>query len=131
MLLEAIHYATSSETSTKDLERVIDVIKEEHLATIPTVIEQNTDHEKMLFKRLRHDLEEDCEHLRGFLKATWTIGEMSARTQDRVSGRWRAIGLSDCGYSFGKTSMPLFQHIDLALHLTNLLIIAIRARLRK
>ena len=84
LLLEAIHYATSSETSTKDLERVIDVIKAEHLATIPTVIEQNTDHEKMLLKRLRHDLEEDCEHLRGFLKATWTIGEMSARTQDRV-----------------------------------------------
>lgn len=84
LLLEAIHYATSDETSTKDLERVIDVIKAEHLATIPAVSEHNTDHENMLLERLRHEIEEDCELLRGFLKATWTIGEMSARTQDRV-----------------------------------------------
>lgn len=80
LLLEAIECATSSETSTKHLDNVIDAIKNDHLkaagagaATDDTNIQE-----------VSAAIENDCEQLRSFLKATWTVGEISERTQDRV-----------------------------------------------
>ena len=84
LLLQAIHYATFSETSTKDLDRVIDMIKEEHLQATHIAVEQRTDHDRVLLEGLQANIERDCEQLRAFLKATWTVGEISDRTQDRV-----------------------------------------------
>ncbi|KAF2499590.1 aspartate kinase [Lophium mytilinum] len=86
LLLDAITLATSSETSTVELDRVIDIIKLEHLDAADTVVggaEQQKGHEAVL-NELLEGIENDCEHLRSFLKATWTIGEISERTQDRV-----------------------------------------------
>ncbi len=86
LLLKAIRCATSSETSTKDLDEVIDTIKEEHLEASIAAVEQRTEHiySRNILKELQADIRKDCEQLRRFLKATWTIGEMSDRTQDRV-----------------------------------------------
>jgi len=86
LLLEAIRLATSSETSTLELDRVIDVIKQEHLEAASIIVGGNEGREanKTVFDELRGSIENDCEHLRSFLKATWTIGEISERTQDRV-----------------------------------------------
>lgn len=79
LLLEAIHCATSSETSTAELDKVIDIIRDDHLLATRTAISK-----KSLCDVLLQEIQDDCEELRRFLKATWTIGEITDRTQDRV-----------------------------------------------
>jgi aspartokinase len=69
LLFEAIRYATSSETSTADLDRVIDIIKDEHVAAARACLSN------------RKDTEVDC--LRLF--------KMTARNYEDFSkqlGRW-------------------------------------------
>lgn len=85
LLLDAIRLATSSETSTVELDQVINVIKEEHLAAAHIAVrEREQQKDRVIFEKLQQDIEKECEHLRSFLKAAWTIGEISERTQDRV-----------------------------------------------
>ncbi|KAF2809993.1 aspartate kinase [Mytilinidion resinicola] len=86
LLLEAIHLATSSETSTVELDQVIDIIKQEHLEAAEVTVGGADQREgaQAVLGELLGSIENDCEHLRSFLKATWTIGEISERTQDRV-----------------------------------------------
>jgi aspartate kinase len=86
LLFEAIHHATSSETSTVELDRVIDVIKDEHLdaARSCVITRRDSGVGSVPQEDLPALIEDDCETLRGFLKATWTLGEITERTQDRV-----------------------------------------------
>jgi aspartate kinase len=80
LLLEAIDCATSSETSTKDLDSIIDAIKDDHLDAVRNAVGDKI----ARLQGVIEDIENDCEKLRSFLKATWTVGEISDRTQDRV-----------------------------------------------
>lgn len=86
LLFSAIHHATSSETSTAELDRVIDIIKDEHLAAARacSAIGKDFGADGLPQEDLQAVIEDDCEKLRGFLKATWTLGEISEWTQDRV-----------------------------------------------
>jgi aspartate kinase len=86
LLFEAIHHATSSETSTIELDRVIDIIKDEHLDAARSCVSRRKDSvvDGLPQEDLQALIEDDCEKLRGFLKATWTLGEITERTQDRV-----------------------------------------------
>jgi aspartate kinase len=86
LLFEAIHHATSSETSTIELDRVIDIIKDEHLEAARSCVMRRRDSgvDGISQEDLRALIVDDCETLRGFLKATWTLGEITERTQDRV-----------------------------------------------
>ena len=79
LLLEAIRCATSSETSTTELDQVINIIRDEHLQAACDSID-----EQSIRQGLFNDIEDDCEKLRSFLKATWTVGEVTDRTEDRV-----------------------------------------------
>jgi aspartate kinase len=82
LLLDAIRLATSNETDTSALDLVIDVIKEEHLqAASGAITSKDAAH---ILRDLNIAIQKDCEQLRTFLKATWTLGEISERTQDRV-----------------------------------------------
>ncbi|KAF1985609.1 aspartate kinase [Aulographum hederae CBS 113979] len=86
LLLEAIHLATSREDSTEDLDQVLDIIKEEHFQAAREAVvggDVQESYEK-LSRELQASIEADCESLRKFLKAAWTIGELSERSQDRV-----------------------------------------------
>ncbi|KAF2734892.1 aspartate kinase [Polyplosphaeria fusca] len=82
LLLDAIKLATSSKADTSELDHVIDVIKGEHLQAAANEItsEDSAD----ILSNLQLLIQKDCEQLRTFLKATWTLGEISDRTQDRV-----------------------------------------------
>ncbi|KAF2002490.1 aspartate kinase [Amniculicola lignicola CBS 123094] len=82
LLLDAIRLATTSETDTNELDAVIDIIKEEHLIAARQAIEDKNEVE--VLENLELVIKKDCEHLRSFLKASWTLGEISERTQDRV-----------------------------------------------
>ncbi|KAF2660814.1 aspartate kinase [Lophiostoma macrostomum CBS 122681] len=82
LLLDAIRLATSSETDTVALDEVIDAIKKEHLQAAQDAIDTQTDAE--ILQDLQLAIKKDCEQLRSFLKATWTLGEISDRTQDKV-----------------------------------------------
>jgi aspartate kinase len=82
LLLDAIRLATSSETDTVSLDSVIDTIKSEHLQAARVAIDTLTDKEILLDLQLA--IKKDCEQLRSFLKATWTLGEISDRIQDKV-----------------------------------------------
>ncbi|KAF2263651.1 aspartate kinase [Lojkania enalia] len=82
LLLDAIRLATSSETDTSGLDQVIDIIKEEHLVAARGAID--SEHSIDILRQLQVSIMKDCEQLRSFLKATWTLGEISERTQDRV-----------------------------------------------
>jgi aspartate kinase len=86
LLLEAIHYATSNESSTGELDRVIDIIQEEHLIAARAVGSRNDGLSAKRFSQedLEVTIRNDCEQVRGILRATWTVGEISERTQDRV-----------------------------------------------
>jgi aspartate kinase len=79
LLIEAIRCATSSETSTTQLDQVIDTIRDEHFLAAQNAIQEDGMRESLL-----NEIRNDCENLRSFLKATWTIGEITDRTQDRV-----------------------------------------------
>jgi aspartate kinase len=86
LLLEAIHYATSKETTCTELDRVIDIIKEEHLIAARAIGSERNGPEIQDLPQgdLEATIRDDCEQLRSFLRATWTVGEISERTQDRV-----------------------------------------------
>lgn len=85
LLLDAIRLATVSETSTVELDGVIDTLQAEHLeAARATLMKTGCHSEPCLLEDLQNDITNDCEHLRRFLHATWTVGEISERAQDRV-----------------------------------------------
>jgi aspartate kinase len=86
LLLEAIRLATSLDTSATDLNEIIGIVKREHLAAARSIAAGSEQREtsRLVLDQLRGGIDNDCEHLRSFLKATWTLGEMSERTQDRV-----------------------------------------------
>ena len=85
LLLEAIRCATSSETSTIELDKVIDTIKDEHIIAARNAIPKVSSQEgPRILETLLEDIEGDCKMLRSFLKATWTVGEVTDRTKDRV-----------------------------------------------
>ncbi|ORY15439.1 aspartate kinase [Clohesyomyces aquaticus] len=81
-LLDAIKAATSNETDTNQLDDIIDLIKRDHLQAGQDAINDSVD--KHILANLEQAIKKDCEWLRSFLKATWTLGEISGRTQDRV-----------------------------------------------
>jgi aspartate kinase len=80
LLLEAIHLATSSSTDTTAIDEVIDIIQLEHVQSAREAIGADTD----ISRDVQTCIEQDCEQLRTLLKATWTLGEISSRIQDRV-----------------------------------------------
>lgn len=82
LLLDAIRLATSNKTETAVFDQVIDTIKDEHLQAACSAITSEDSGDTL--KALRTSIQKDCEQLRSFLKATWTLGEISERTQDRV-----------------------------------------------
>lgn len=85
LLLEAIRCATSSETSTIELDKVIDTIRDEHIIAARNAIPQASSQDgPRILETLLEDIEGDCKMLRSFLKATWTVGEVTDRTKDRV-----------------------------------------------
>jgi aspartate kinase len=86
LLLEAIHHVTSCESTAAELDRVIDMIKDEHLAAAKSLFPEYLVAEagNQARNALQETLSNDCEQLRTFLQATWTVGEISERTQDRV-----------------------------------------------
>lgn len=69
-----------------ELDRVIDIIKAEHLEAASTCVTRRRDSgiDGIPQDDLQASIKDDCETLRGFLKATWTLGEITERTQDRV-----------------------------------------------
>jgi aspartate kinase len=84
LLLEAIHYATSHETSTAEMDRVIDAIQEDHSIAARSVGSQANGLKSLLEGDLEATIRNDCEQVRSILRATWTVGEISERTQDRI-----------------------------------------------
>jgi aspartate kinase len=86
LLLKAIHYATSSESSPADILSAIEIIQEEHLIAARAIsVKKNcVDVNKTALEDLQSSIKDDCEQLRKFLMATWTVGEISERAQDRV-----------------------------------------------
>lgn len=86
LLFEAIHHSTSSETSTTELDRIIDMIKDEHVKAARSCVIRRRDSgvDAIPQEGLQVLIKDDCETLRGYLKATWTLGEITERTQDRV-----------------------------------------------
>lgn len=79
LLLDAIHLATSSKTDTAALDEVIEAIQNEHLQAAKDAI-VNVD----LVRDVQTAITKDCEQMKILLKATWTLGEISERTRDRV-----------------------------------------------
>jgi len=95
LLIQALDYAVSDEMSIAACDEVIDFIKQEHLQAAATLIESTNNttttngtvtDSKDIVQRLQADISKECESLRRFLHATWTIGEVSDRTQDKVMG---------------------------------------------
>lgn len=102
MLLEAIRLATATSTTRHDSEggnspaaracAVIDAIEGDHLAAASGLFDQDSNSGlvigdggvSILAQKLEQGIREDCEHLREFLTATSTIGEISERAQDHV-----------------------------------------------
>lgn len=85
LLLEAIRCATSNETNTTALDEVVDVILEDHLRAVESMYFDAYNQRHIdLRQDLEVELKEDCERLRGFLKAAWTVGEISDRTKDQA-----------------------------------------------
>lgn len=82
LLLDAIRLATSSETNTTGLDEVINLIKAEHLEAAQAATRDGADVE--VLQEVELAVKKDCEQLRSTLKATWTLGEISDRTTDRV-----------------------------------------------
>ncbi|KAK5429330.1 Aspartokinase [Exophiala xenobiotica] len=87
LLLKALDCAVSNETSMTACHQVIDTLKQEHLSAA-TALEYYgmNDRAEHILTTLRCNIVEEVENLRKFLSATWTIGEVSDRTQDRVLG---------------------------------------------
>ncbi|KAF2121239.1 aspartate kinase [Lophiotrema nucula] len=82
LLLDAIRLATSSKTNTTELDKVIDTIKGQHLQAASDALCLCEDPEAL--RDLQIAIKKDCEQLRSFIKATWTLGEISDRTQDKI-----------------------------------------------
>ncbi|KIW62005.1 hypothetical protein PV05_02059 [Exophiala xenobiotica] len=87
LLLKALDCAVSDETSMTACDRVIDALKQEHLSAAAFLEYSGmNDGAQYILTTLRCNIVEEVENLRKFLCATWTIGEVSDRTQDRVLG---------------------------------------------
>lgn len=82
LLLDAIRLATSSEIDIGALDGVINVIQAAHLLAAKTAIGEHGS--EALLKETKVAVKRDCEQLRSTLNATWTLGEISDRTTDRV-----------------------------------------------
>lgn len=82
LLLDAIKLAESSETDTDALDKVIDLIEDEHLQAAQEAISSGRKDD--VLRDLELSIKKDCAQIRSVLKATWTLGEISERTQDRV-----------------------------------------------
>ena len=86
LLLEAISYATDpSLGSSERLDHIISIIRDQHLGAVSLAASNGS---RTSGGKLAQELEltivEECERLRTFLHAAQTIGELSARSQDRV-----------------------------------------------
>ncbi len=86
LLLEAIYLSTSDETSTVELDQIIDTIKDDHIGAARSALSRGIEpvHDDSLLEELEKHIRTDCEQLRSLLKAAWTVGELSTRVQDRV-----------------------------------------------
>ncbi|KAF2710745.1 aspartate kinase [Pleomassaria siparia CBS 279.74] len=83
LLIDAVRLATSSDTkSTDELDDTIDRIKNEHLSAAKEAIDVDAGVDLLL--DVETAIRKDCERMRVILKATWTLGEISERTSDRV-----------------------------------------------
>jgi aspartate kinase len=81
LLLDAIQVATAAGSDLADLDLIIDVVKEDHLAAAQKHIGNN---DLVTLRSIQLDIETDCEKVRTLLKATSMLGEISGRTTDRV-----------------------------------------------
>ncbi|KAF2788399.1 aspartate kinase [Melanomma pulvis-pyrius CBS 109.77] len=79
LLLDAINLATSSKTDAAALDEVIGTIQIEHLQAVKDAIDDVD-----LVRDVQTAIIKDCERIKILLKATWTLGEISERTRDRV-----------------------------------------------
>lgn len=87
LLLDALACAVSDETSFNACDEVIDIVKREHLQVAALLASTVSDElSSGIVQILEADISRECEGLRMFLSATWTIGEVSDRTQDKVLG---------------------------------------------
>ncbi|KAK4937185.1 Aspartokinase [Elasticomyces elasticus] len=87
LLLKALECAVSNEISMTACNQVIETIKQEHLsASILLEHSDMSDEARHILQTLRYKIQEETEALKRFLCATWTIGEVSDRTQDKVLG---------------------------------------------
>jgi aspartate kinase len=86
MLVQAIHHATSSEVSPSQIIQLIDEIQEEHFSATRRIFSKKSlfGDKVAVMEDLQASIIYDCEHLKNLLTATWTVGEISERTQDRV-----------------------------------------------
>jgi aspartate kinase len=80
LLLNAIQLVTSGSTNITAIDKAIDIIQDEHVYAAKIAIGAGTN----ILREVQTSLEQDCEQLRTLLKATWTLGEISDRIQDRV-----------------------------------------------
>ncbi|KAI1628269.1 aspartate kinase [Exophiala viscosa] len=87
LLLKALDCAVSHETSMTACDQVIETIEQEHLSAV-TLLEHSgmSGKARHTLQTLRCKIQEETGALKKFLFATWTIGEVSDRTQDKVLG---------------------------------------------
>lgn len=87
LLLRALACALSDQISMTACDQIIETIKQEHLSAAALLEHAGmSDDAHQILQTLRAKIIEETEDLRKFLWATWTIAEVSDRTQDKVLG---------------------------------------------
>jgi aspartate kinase len=66
-----------------------------------------------IFHDVQTSIEQDCEQLRTLLKATWTLGEISDRIQDRVLAAGETLSCRIVAGSLRSKVCPLVSHASL------------------
>lgn len=86
LLLKAISSATANETSAAPIDDIINAIKDDHLQAARSIDADDSRclESETILQVLQDEITEDCERLRKFLHATWTVGEIAEHTKDRV-----------------------------------------------
>lgn len=86
LLLDAIRAATASETDTRELDRTIDLLEEEHLEAALSALRnaRGSTNGMALLVELQRCIRDDCDRTRKALHTAWSAGEISAQTQDHV-----------------------------------------------
>ncbi|KAG0646564.1 Aspartate kinase [Hyphodiscus hymeniophilus] len=85
LLLQAIGYTTGSGASQELLNETIDTIRDEHLKVSERLFVGTEEMNHLsLRKELDDGIKDDCESVRSFLAAAQTIGEISAKSRDRI-----------------------------------------------